>query len=363
MLKITPSRPQRVDRLRTLLKNSKIDGLMINDMINIFYLTGFTGSAARLFISEDEAKIYTDKRYEEQVSAETDGKVFAIDIGSGPQQELVLLADMESCRSVGFESDSLSWTEARKYLELLDDKKVIPTIGIVEDLRTVKDDAEIERIKTAATIADAALAAVKQELSNSPTEAEFARLLDQTMFTHGADALSFETICASGPNSALPHARPSGRTIQTGDLVVLDFGAVIDGYHSDMSRTFCIGDPSSESQLLLDAVAVAQDAGVVAVRPNTECAAIDAACRNKLADCGLEELFAHGTGHGVGLLIHEAPWLNSRNETKLQAGHVVTVEPGVYRPGFGGVRIEDTILVTQEGGRLLTLAPKDPVIA
>ena len=141
MLKITPSRPQRVDRLRTLLKNSKIDGLMINDMINIFYLTGFTGSAARLFISEDEAKIYTDKRYEEQVSAETDGKVFAIDIGSGPQQELVLLADMESCRSVGFESDSLSWTEARKYLELLGDKKVIPTIGIVEGLRTVKDSS------------------------------------------------------------------------------------------------------------------------------------------------------------------------------------------------------------------------------
>jgi Xaa-Pro aminopeptidase len=363
VLKTTPSRTERVERLRTLLKDSKIDGLMINDMSNIFYLTGFTGSSARVFVSGNKAKIYTDKRYEEQVVTETDSKVFAVDIGSGPQQELVLIADMKSCRNVGFESDSLSWTEARKYLELLHDRAVVPTVGIVEGLRTVKDDAEIERITTAATIADAALAAVKQELANKPTEAEFARLLDQTMFTQGANALSFETICASGPNSALPHARPSDRTIQTGDLVVLDFGAVIDGYHSDMSRTFCIGEPSSEAQLLLDAVAKAQDAGVVAVRPNVECAAIDAACRNKLADFGLQELFVHGTGHGVGLVIHEAPWVNSSNETKLQAGHVVTVEPGVYRPGFGGVRIEDTILVTQEGGRLLTLAPKDPVIA
>jgi Xaa-Pro aminopeptidase len=185
-------------------------------------------------------------------------------------------------------------------------------------------------------------------------------VLDTTMRRLGAAGVSFETIVASGPNGARPHHRPADRTIVEGDLVVIDFGALVDGYHSDMTRTFSVGEASATQRRMLDVVAEAQAAGVAAVVEGVAASEVDAACRRVIAEAGWEDAFSHGTGHGVGLLIHEDPRVGRQSTAMLTAGHVVTVEPGVYLPDHGGVRIEDTVLVTADGCRTLTLAPKAP---
>jgi Xaa-Pro aminopeptidase len=226
----------------------------------------------------------------------------------------------------------------------------------------VKDDGEVARISAAASIADAALLQVWPLLATEPTERAFALELDTAMRRLGARDVSFETICASGPNSARPHARPSDRRMVEGDLVVIDFGALLDGYHSDMTRTVTLGEPDDVARRLLDVVTEAQQRGVEQVGPGVECSAVDNACREVIIDAGWGEAFLHGTGHGVGLDIHEDPRVAGSSEAILQVGEVVTVEPGVYLSEIGGVRIEDTLLVTADGNRPLTHAPKQSLV-
>jgi Xaa-Pro aminopeptidase len=230
----------------------------------------------------------------------------------------------------------------------------------VEGLRLVKDAGEAARIRAACAIADAALEKVRPRLLEGPTESEFGMELDAAMRSMGAADVSFETIVASGPNGAKPHHRPGLRRIVEGDLVVIDFGALVDGYHSDMTRTVAVGAIDDRSREMLDVVLEAQDAGVRAVSAGVAAAEVDRVCREIIDSAGLGDAFLHGTGHGVGLDIHEEPRVSGRSTATLVAGHVVTVEPGVYLPGLGGVRIEDTVLVTDHGCDRLTLAPKDP---
>jgi Xaa-Pro aminopeptidase len=227
----------------------------------------------------------------------------------------------------------------------------------------VKDDGEVARVEAAAAIATDALGRLRSRLLDGPTEAEFGIELDTEMRRLGASGPSFETIVASGPNAAKPHHRPSSRRIADGDLVVLDFGAKVDGYCSDMTRTICVGEPSGDQQRMLDVVTEAQAAGVAAVRAGATCRGVDTACREVIAAAGWADAFSHGTGHGVGLEIHEAPRLAASADegATLVARSVVTVEPGVYLPGIGGVRIEDSVVVTDDGCRSLTHAPKDPL--
>jgi Xaa-Pro aminopeptidase len=212
----------------------------------------------------------------------------------------------------------------------------------------------------AARIADEALARVRHRLAEGPTEEEFALELDFEMRRGGATGPSFETIVASGPNGAKPHHRPSGRRIERGELVVVDFGALVDGYCSDMTRTLCVGEPASATaRRMVDVVAESQRAGVEAVRAGAEGKAVDEVCREIIAEAGWADAFLHSTGHGVGLDIHEAPTVSTSSTDTLVAGHVVTVEPGVYLPEHGGVRIEDTMVVTDEGCIILTNATKE----
>ncbi len=238
----------------------------------------------------------------------------------------------------------------------------MPTEALVDGLRLVKDDGEVARIQAAAAVADQALANVRRRLLDGPSEEEFGLELDTEMRRLGASGTSFETIVASGPNGAMPHHRPGRRAIAEGDLVVIDFGALVDGYCSDMTRTVMIGDPSPEQQRMLDVVAASQAAGVAAVAPGVACVDVDSACREVIDEAGWGAAFLHGTGHGVGLEIHEAPRVSRASDATLAVGHVVTVEPGVYLPEHGGVRVEDTVVVTASGCRALTLAPKDPVL-
>ncbi len=229
----------------------------------------------------------------------------------------------------------------------------------MEELRKVKDAGEVDRMAEAARIADEALARVRHRLAEGPTEEEFALELDFEMRRGGASGPSFETIVASGPNGAKPHHRPSGRRIEHGELVVVDFGAVVDGYCSDMTRTLCVGEPASATaRRMVDVVAESQRAGVEAVRAGAEGKAVDEACRAIIAEAGWADAFLHSTGHGVGLEIHEDPRVASTSTDTLVAGHVVTVEPGVYLPEHGGVRIEDTMVVTDEGCLVLTNATR-----
>jgi Xaa-Pro aminopeptidase len=240
---------------------------------------------------------------------------------------------------------------------------MIPLNGLVEELRRSKSEAEVERIVFAADTADKALADVRDLLvrsMNEPiTERDVRDELEYRMRRHGADGPSYETIVATGPNAARPHHRPTDQLLSEGDAVVIDVGGLVDGYHSDMTRSYLLGKVDSVLQTMLDVVSEAQQRGVAAVRAGELPSEIDRICRAFITEAGFGPEFVHGTGHGVGLNIHESPWLRAQSNEPLREGEVVTVEPGVYRVGLGGVRIEDLLLVRAAGSTTLTHTPKD----
>jgi Xaa-Pro aminopeptidase len=353
----------RSGRLRERFEG--IDALLVTRLGNIRYLTGFTGSAARLLVLPDELVFVTDGRYRDQAADQlaAAGVDARIEV-HGTEQQRLLTEAAKGVARLGLEADDVSWAAQRRYAgEGFPDAELVATEGLVEGLRLVKDAGEVARIEAAARIADEALAAVRPLLADGITEKDFALELNFTMLRLGADDISFETIVGSGPNGAKPHARPTTRRIGEGDLVVLDFGALLDGYHSDMSRTVMVGEPSPTQRRMLDVVATSQQAGVDAVAPGIGGVDVDKVCRDVIADAGWADSFIHGTGHGVGLDIHEEPRVSTASTATLAVGHVVTVEPGVYLPEHGGVRIEDTLVVTAAGNRRLTNAPKDPYLS
>lgn len=356
----------RADRLRAAMADAEVPALLLTNLTSIRYLTGFTGSAALLVVTEAGLTFVTDGRYGRQAEAQLAhaGVEAAIEVTSTGQRAAVVAA-VEAVRvgGLGLEADAVTWAAQRTYAESwFPELELLPTTGLVAGLRVVKDDGELARLERAAAIADAALAEVRPRLAERPTEIEFGLELDAAMRRLGADDVSFETIVASGPNGALPHHRPGGRTVEEGDLVVLDFGALVDGYHSDMTRTVAVGEISPTQQRMWDVVREAQAAGVAAVRAGIEARDVDAACREVIAAAGWEDAFLHGTGHGVGLDIHEDPRVAKTSAATLVDRCVVTVEPGVYLPEHGGVRIEDTVVVTPDGCRPITLTPKSAAV-
>lgn len=355
----------RLGRLRELLDPERIDGLVLTNLTNIRYLTGFTGSNALLWVDGDRTILVTDGRYREQSAAQLAGVGVDADIVIAPDGAAALaeaLGDGVPSR-IGLEADHITWRAATRFVdEVFAAAEVTATTGLVGGLRIEKDDGEIDRIAAAAAIADAAFAEVRGRLADGPTEAEFALELDTTMRRLGAEDVSFDTIVASGPNGALPHHRPGGRRIAEGDLVVCDFGALVDGYHSDMTRTVMVGEPTDTQRRMYEIVREAQAAGVEAVRAGIAARDVDAVCRDIITEAGWGEAFGHGTGHGVGLDIHEEPRVATSSAATLTERCVVTVEPGVYLPDHGGVRIEDTVVVTTDGCRPVTLTHKNAAV-
>lgn len=356
--------PGRIGRLRELLEGAGCDALLVSSHSNIRYLTGFTGSAGLLMVSAEDAVIVTDGRYRAQAPAELaiSGAPARAEAMAAAEQMELLAGLIKGIGRLGLEGEHISWARLRRWSQgWAKDVELVPTSDLVEGLRERKDAGEIARIAAAAAIADAALASVRPMLERSPTEVELALALDTEMRRLGAEEPAFETIVAAGPNAAEPHHHPSQRRIGTGELVVVDFGARLDGYCSDMTRTIRTGrgsDLPAELARVASVVLAAQDAGLCAVRDGVGGAEVDRACREVVDAAGLSELFVHGTGHGVGLDIHEAPALGERSADILSIGQVVTVEPGVYVPGLGGARTEDTVLVTGAGCEILTLSPK-----
>jgi Xaa-Pro aminopeptidase len=359
--------PSRMERLRAELDGAGCDALLVTRLVNVRYLTGFTGSAALLLIRPDRALFVSDGRYKEQsaeqiAAAGVDVDIEILNLG----QKDVIVDGAEGVARLGLEADHVTWAQQRRYAdEWFDGKELVATEGLVDQLRLIKDAGEVARIEAACSTADAALASVVRRLVDRPTEEEFGLELDTEIRRLGAEGNSFETIVASGPNAAKPHHSPGTRRIQEGDLVVLDFGALVDGYCSDMTRTFAIGEVDETQQRMLDVVAASQAAGVEAVGAGVEAKAVDLASRAVIDDAGWGEAFLHSTGHGVGLEIHENPRVAQTSEDTLATDYIVTVEPGVYLPEHGGVRIEDTVVVTDDGCRVLTRAPKttDPLAA
>jgi Xaa-Pro aminopeptidase len=351
----------RAGRLRTTLDAAGCEAVLVTSLTNVRWLTGFTGSAGRVVVLPDELVVVTDGRYGEQAQVELDaaGVDGRVAVGRNLAAQLDLLVELVAgIGRLGLEAEHVSWAAQQGYASAFD-AELVATTGLVEGLRLVKDAGEVARIEAAADIASEALAHVLPLLAEEPAETEFALALDTEMRRLGAEGPSFETIVAAGPNGGFPHHRPDARRIVEGDLLVVDFGALVDGYHSDMTRTITIGDPSPERAELLALVTEAEARGVATVRAGVDAKAVDAACRDHITAAGWGERFTHGTGHGVGLLIHEAPWVNATSTDVLGEGTVVTVEPGVYRGGLGGARVEDTVIVTSDGCRPLTKTPKD----
>lgn len=359
----------RIGRLRERLEADRVDALLVTNLTNVRYLSGFTGSAGMMVITGDDAVLVTDGRYGEQAPAQVEaaGASARVEIRGDKQTELVAgLLDRARVATLGLEAEAVTWAAQRRYAGAFEGVELVPTSGAVETLRMTKDAGELDRMLRAAAIADAALAEVRPLLAEvldgrALSEIEFGLALDTAIRRLGASGNSFETIVASGPNGALPHARPTGRIIERGDLVVLDFGAKVDGYCSDMTRTVAVGvegDLGDRQLAMVEAVTAAQRAGVAAVAAGVNAKAVDEVCRGVLREAGLAEHFTHGTGHGVGLDIHEAPRVSKLSDATLSPGFVVTVEPGVYIAPHGGVRIEDTVVVTETGCWSLTAAPK-----
>ncbi len=357
-----PDVASRADRLREAMAAAGVPALLVTNLTNIRYLTGFTGSAALLLVADGELTFVTDGRYEQQSEAQlaAAGVAATIEVSATEQKAAVQAAVARAgATRLGLEADAVTWASQRTYEQQWFPQLTLePTTGLVAGLRLVKDDGEVARLEAAAAIADAALAQVRHRLADGPTETEFGLELDGAMRSLGADDVSFETIVASGPNGALPHHRPSARVVTPGDLVVIDFGALVDGYHSDMTRTLAVGELSPTQTRMYDVVIEAQAAGVAAVAAGVGARVVDTACRNVIAAAGWADAFVHGTGHGVGLDIHEDPRVGQSSTATLIDRNVVTVEPGVYLPEHGGVRIEDTVVVTTDGCRPITLTPK-----
>ncbi len=356
----------RMDRLRATLDGAGVDALLVTRLPNIRYLSGFTGSAAMLLVGRDGAVFVTDGRYTTQ-SAEQLGEAGVeaqLAVGTTQAERRDALAPRArewGVARLGLEAHGVTWAQQRA-MSAWFDAELVPTDEVVEGLRMVKEPGEVERIRAACEIGDDAFAAVTPMLAAAATEQAVALALEVAMRERGASGNSFDPIVAAGEHAAMPHARPSERPVERGELVVLDFGCIVDGYCSDMTRTVSVGEPDANGRRIWETVLESQLAGSAAVAADEELSAVDRACRDVIDAAGWGEAFSHGTGHGVGLEIHEAPRVAATASGTLQPGHVVTVEPGVYLPGVGGARIEDTMVVTSQGAVALTTTPKELVL-
>jgi Xaa-Pro aminopeptidase len=352
----------RRDRLRAAARTAGLDAVLVTRLVNVRYLTGFTGSNGALLVPADADRpdvLCTDGRYTVQAGDQAPDVELLIERDSAVA--LAARAAKDAYRPLGIETHDVT-VDQRASLAEAAGTEPVSVHRAVEQLRAVKDDTEVGLLREACAIADRALADLLAAGGLRPgrTEREVGRELDARMLDHGADAPSFETIVATGPDSAIPHHRPAERELAAGDLVKLDFGAEYGGYHSDMTRTFVLGKPADWQREIYELVHTAQAAGRAALAIGAEVRAVDAVARDVIAAAGRAEQFAHGLGHGVGLEVHEAPALSPLGAGTLADRMAVTVEPGVYLPGRGGVRIEDT-LVVREGAEpeLLTLSSRD----
>ncbi|MFL5767663.1 MAG: M24 family metallopeptidase [Actinomycetota bacterium] len=353
-------RSLRRDRVVERLEALNLDALLVTRLPNVRYLTGYTGSNGQAVVGRERSVFFTDGRYIAQSSREVPDLERVIYSNDFPGTFRANASELGAIR-IGFESAGVTHKLFRQ-LSSLDGLELVPTEEEIERLRWVKEAEELELIREAQRITDDAYDAILPKLSEGVSERDIALELDWSMLRAGAEDMAFESIVAFGESASEPHHSPTSRKLRRGELVKLDFGALYEGYHSDMTRTVSFGEPSTELRDLYDLVRRSQQAGVDAVRSGIEGKDADRASRSVIEDAGYGERFSHGLGHGVGLEIHEGPTLRSNSEEVLPVGAVVTVEPGVYIPGEAGVRIEDMVEVTEDGCRVIPTVTKELVV-
>jgi Xaa-Pro aminopeptidase len=351
----------RRERLRDLVRTVGAEAALVTRLVNVRYLTGFTGSNAALLVTDRDDVLATDGRYVTQAGQESPGLELLVDRECATG--LMGRAGRDGLRRIAFEAHDVT-VEGHAALQEVDGvPELVPLGHAVETLRTVKDDAELAMLREACSIGDLALRETLDRTAPGQTEREVARRLETAMVELGADGIAFATIVATGPNSAIPHHSPTDREIVRGDLLKIDFGARYGGYHADCTRTLVVGrEPEDWQREIYDVVRRAQRAGRQALAVDTDVRDVDAAARAVVVEAGYGEQFTHGLGHGVGLEIHEAPLIGAQATGRLAARTPVTVEPGVYLPGRGGVRIEDTLVVGEGAPELLTTTSKDLLV-
>ncbi len=349
----------RTDRVLAQLAERELDLLLVTDLVNIRWLVGFTGSNAAVLLGPGQRTFLTDFRYLSQSATEVDDS-YSREIGADLLERAVAQLPAEGALKVGFDDRKMSVFEHQRLRGLLrEDIELVPAGGLIEGLRFSKDPEELDKIRAAAKVADDALEDVLTRGLVGRTEKEVALDLEYTMRRLGADGSSFPPIIAAGAHGALPHAEPRDVPIPADTLVVIDWGAMKDGYASDCTRTFATGDLDPRDAEVYDVVLAAQEASLAAVEPGPTGKEVDAVARDIIDAAGHAEHFGHGLGHGVGLEIHEGPRLSKQGNDALTSGMVVTVEPGVYVPGAVGVRIEDLVIVTESGHEVVSSLPKE----
>jgi len=348
----------RLEKLQNKLPQAGLDGLLIGNRENRLYMSGFTGSEGKLLVTREGAFLCVDFRYVEQAREQAPGWEI-VEYQRPYTATLSRLITGLGLQKVGFEKEYLSYQGYQSLLDNIPGIKWLPVAGLVESLRLQKDEAEIESIKRASRLDDLAFGHIVEYLGPGLREREVALELEVFARRQGGEGASFDIIVASGPRAALPHGVASDKLLQAGELVIMDFGTIVDSYHSDFTRTVIIGEPSAKQRKVYEVVREAQETALAAVAPGRSAGEIDALARKVIADRGYGPYFGHGVGHGVGLNIHEGPQLSPGAETVLLPGMVITIEPGIYIPGWGGVRIEDLLLVTETGCEVFTQSSRE----
>jgi Xaa-Pro aminopeptidase len=351
---------KRRAKLLKLIKQAGADALLVSNYTNVTYLTGFTGDSSYLLLSAGDTRLISDFRYVTQLEEECPGLPTHIRPNTTPLRDAVIeVIGAAKVRRLAIEGDSFTVADHYHLMEKLPELEIKVTAGMVEELRQIKDKEEIAAIVDAIRIAERAFRVLRATLRPGKTEKEVADGLEHQLRLDGAVSSSFATIVAAGAQAALPHARPTTATIDGEDLVLVDWGANARGYKSDLTRVLITGRISPKLERVYGVVLKAQEQAIAAIRPGKTAREIDAVGRGIIADAGFGKYFGHGLGHGIGLDIHELPRLHASNDQPLQPGMIVTVEPGIYLPGWGGVRIEDDVLVTRHGHEVLTDCPKE----
>lgn len=351
----------RVEKLRERLADESLEGMLVTNLTNVRYLSGFTGSAGTCLVLPEMAYFISDGRYKTQSSRQVEGMEILIDID--PHLRIIRKAKLiPDGTHIAFEAEHASVSYAEKIKDYFPDCSWEPTTGIIEQIAMVKDKGEIRATRTAVEITDQTFEQIIPEIRPGVTERQIAGKISYTYKIFGADGDAFDCIVAGGPNSALPHAKPGDRPLQEGDFVILDFGAFYQGYHADMTRTVVVGEATDRHGEIYNVVREAQRRGCEAAKDGAACKEVDSACRDIISESGYGDYFNHGTGHGLGLEIHTNPRFSQLSKDHIYENYLMTIEPGIYIPDWGGVRIEDDILITSNGCEILNQSTKEMLV-
>ncbi len=352
---------KRINKLHAKMKEKEIEAFFVTSKKNVRYLTGFTGTFGRLLITKNDNIFITDFRYIDQAEAQTEACRIEV-INSNIVEGIGELLKKSGVRELAFESDHTTYSEFQKYREKFPVDRMIPQKNMVEELRVIKEASEVELIKKAVEISDRSFSHILNFIKPGITEKEVSLELEFSMKKGGGEANAFDFIVASGKRGAMPHGVASDKKLEVGDLITMDFGTVYRGYHSDITRTIALGEPDKKLKEIYDLVLTAQKKVIKEIKAGMTAVEADSIARDFIKNSGYGDNFGHGLGHGVGLQIHEAPKVSYSSDDILKEGMIVTDEPGIYVSGLGGVRIEDDLLIEENGCQVLNSAPKELII-